>query len=240
MIPMRVMYKSSILQQISNALRMTVFLRNNALGITMFLFFRTSYKIPPHGRGHDWRRLYQQCLESYINMYDSIVPDFGQIPIKHVTLDLLLMLPIKSVFRYLEYRGVDATRTPWRLISTLDEVFQLPVGTRVPFVILHNYLVVMLDYLHGLMSNEEDAYALMHVQYTMKSEPILTEQDASDFIEAQFPNEGHLLIQTTIHLATTTIHLQRAITFASSTRNARRKQRCTRNTRRNWICSFVT
>jgi len=104
MIPMRVMYKSSILQQISNALRMTLFLRNNALGMTMFpgtifLFFRTSYKIPPHGRGHDWRRLYQQCLESYINMYDSIVPDFGQIPIKHATLDLLLMLPIKSVFR---------------------------------------------------------------------------------------------------------------------------------------------
>jgi hypothetical protein len=169
-------------------------------------------------------------------MYDSIVPDFGQIPIKHVTLDLLLMLPIKSVFRYLEYRGVDVTRTPWWLISTLDEVLQLPVGTRVPFVILHNYLVVMLDYLHRLMSNEEDAYALMHVQYTLKSEPTLTEQDALDFIEAQFPNEGRLLIQTTIHLAM----LQRAITFASSTRNARRKQTCTRNARRNWFCSFVT
>jgi hypothetical protein len=76
----------------------------------------------------------------YSMMYrsDSIVPDFSHVPLRHVTLGLLLTLPIKAVFGYMEYHGVDVARTPWQLISTLDKVGQLPVGTRVPFAIWHN------------------------------------------------------------------------------------------------------
>jgi hypothetical protein len=96
--------------------------------------------------------------------YDSIVPDFGQIPIKYVTLDLLLMLPIKAVFGYLQYHGVDVTRTPWRLISTIDKVEQLPVGTQIPFGIWCNYLVVMLDYLHGLMRVKHTLSCITSIQ----------------------------------------------------------------------------
>lgn len=127
-------------------------------------------------------------------------------------LGLLLSLPIKAVIGYLAYHGIDVERTPWQLISTLDAVGQLLVGTRVPFVIRHNYLAVLLDYLHGLMSTEEEAYALVHVQYTLKNEPTLTEQKAADFVGTHFPDEGRLLIQTTNPLAL----LQTATTFASS------------------------
>ncbi len=98
------------------------------------------------------------------------------------------------------------------LISTLDKVGQLPVGTRVPFAIWHNYLIILLDYLHGLMSNEEDAYALMHKHYALDHEPTLTKEDAADFVHVHFPDEGPLLKQPTDHLAL----LHRATTFALS------------------------
>jgi len=88
----------------------------------------------------------------------------------------------------MEYHGVDVARTPWQLISTLDKVGQLPVGTRVPFAIWHNYLIVLLHYLHGLMSNEHKHYALDH-------EPTLTKEDAADFVHVHFPDEGRLLKQ---------------------------------------------
>ena len=88
-----------------------------------------------------------QKLWYYMQMYgkerfDSILPDFSHVPLRHVTLGFLLTLPIKAVFGYMEYHGVDVVRTPWQLVSTLDEVGQLPVGTRVPFAIWHNYLII--------------------------------------------------------------------------------------------------
>jgi hypothetical protein len=148
---------------------------------------------------YDVQKLWYYVQKYGRERYDSIVPDFGLIPIKHVTLDLLLMLPIKAVFGYLQYHGVDVARTTWQLLSTMDKVEQLPVGTQIPFGIWCNYLVVMLDYLHGLMNDEGEAYALMHNQYTVK---------------VHFPDEGRLLRNTTDHLAV----LRRATTFARSSK----------------------
>jgi hypothetical protein len=96
----------------------------------------------------------------------------------------------------------------------MDKVDQLPVGTQIPFGIWCDYLVVMLDYLHGLMNDEGEAYALMHIQYTVKVEPTLTAPDAADFIRAHFPDEGRLLKNTTNHL----VLLRRAATFARSSK----------------------
>ena len=164
----------------------------------MSRLFAWSYKRCPHGRGNDWEGFTNsawdhastlqydvQKLWYYMQTYgkeqfDSILPDFSHVPLRHVTLGFLLTLRIKAVFGYMEYHGVDVARTPLQLISTLDEVGQLPVGTRVPFAIWHNYLITLLDYLHWLMSNEEDAYALMHNQYALDHEPTLTKENAAD------------------------------------------------------------
>jgi hypothetical protein len=159
---------------------------------------------------YDVQKLWYYVQTHGTQQYDTVVPDFGHVPLKHVTLSFLLLLPITAVFGYLAYHGVDVTRTPWQLTSTLDDVGRLPVSTRVPFAIWHNYLVVLLDHLHGLMSNEEDAYALMHAQYALGSEQTLTKEDAVDFVKTHFPDEGRLLQQPADHLAL----LQRATHFA--------------------------
>ena len=150
--------------------------------------------------------------------YDTVVPYFGEIPLAAVTLDFFMMLPIKAVFGYLTYHGVDVLRTPWQITSTIEQIQSLPVSTQVPYSAWKNYLIILLDYLHGIMRDEEDAFALMHVQYMVLQSPTLTKQDATAFIQAQFPSEGQLLQmpvannRSSDHLAL----LSRAIVFAKS------------------------
>jgi len=43
------------------------------------------------------------------------------------------------------------------------------------------------------MKDEEEAYALMHVQYMVLPIPTLTKQDVADFVQVHFPAGGQLL-----------------------------------------------
>lgn len=108
-------------------------------------------------------------------------------------MSFLLQLPIPAVFGYLQYHGIDIRRTPWQLLSTSDAALQYPVRMRVPFATWHDYLVVMLDYVHSVIQEEVEAYALMHTQFCVLPQPTLTPRDAVDFIQAHFPAEGQLL-----------------------------------------------
>jgi hypothetical protein len=152
--------------------------------------------------------------------YDTVVPTFSEIPLAEVTLDFLMMLPIKAIVGYLSYHGVDMLRTPWQLTATMEQIKSLSVDTQVSYATWKDYLIVLLDYLHGVMQDEEEAYALMHVQFMVLQAPTLTRQDAATFIQTHFPAEGQLLQvpgaseRSSDHLAL----LSRAIAFAKSRR----------------------
>ncbi len=54
---------------------------------------------------YDLQKLWHYIQTYGKEQYDSIVPDFSHVPLRHVTLGLLLTLPIKAVFGYMEYRA---------------------------------------------------------------------------------------------------------------------------------------
>ena len=178
--------------------------------------FTNSEWDPTQSLQHDAQKLWYYLHKYGRLQYGTVVTDYSEVPLADVTLSFLMMLPINAVFGYLSYHGVAIDRLPWKLLSTVTALQQLPMTTRVPYSEWHNYLVVLLGYLHDLLRNEAESYSFMHTQFKVLVSPTLTSRDAEVFINHHFPDEGRLLTvaaaksKSSDHLAL----LKRATSFA--------------------------
>ena len=160
---------------------------------------------------------FQRDKEKYLaaaskctRQFGTFTVDFSDVPLSHIRVDHLLLLPISTIMEYLMHHGVSYRSIPWSYVdkqysrsrhlsqreqvdATLEGLLDLPSDTTLPLKEWVKYLVDLAMYLNEVMTLKQDSYEVVHEQFSIRDESTMSKRDAAVFLEYNFPLENERL-----------------------------------------------